>query len=82
MIRCQQTSGLSRVAGTSVGRYCMAFLVMSSGMYFASTSFLPNTLSMHLTMIAFGAWFCDEYKMTIFASGISILVGWPYAAIV
>lgn len=75
-------SGLSRCAGTSVSRYCMAFMIMSSGMYFASTSFLPNTLSMHLTMVTFGAWFCDQYKMTIFAAGISILVGWPYAAIV
>lgn len=59
----------------------MIFLVMSSGMYFASTAFLPNTLSMHLTMLTFGAWFRDEYKMTIFAAGCSILVGWPYAAI-
>lgn len=74
--------GISRCAGTSVARYCMAFLLMSSGMYFASTSFLPNTLSMHLTMITFAAWFCDHYKLTIFSAGISILVGWPYAAIV
>lgn len=74
--------GISKCAGTSVARYCMAFMLMSSGMYFASTSFLPNTLSMHLTMIAFAAWFCDHYKLTIFASGISILVGWPYAAVV
>lgn len=83
LTRTQSThSGISKCAGTSVARYCMAFMMMSSGMYFASTSFLPNTLSMHLTMIAFAAWFCDHYKLTIFAAGMSILVGWPYAAIV
>ena len=59
----------------------MAFLLMSSGMYFASTAFLPNTLSMHLTMITFAAWFCDHYKLTIFSAGLSILIGWPYAAV-
>lgn len=74
--------GLARCAGESVARYCMAFMLMSSGMYFASTSLLPNTLSMHMTMIAYGAWFCDHYKLTVFAAGISILIGWPYAAIV
>lgn len=74
--------GISRCAGTNVGRYALAFSVMSSGMYFASTAFLPNTLSMQLTMITFGAWFCDHYRRTIFAAGLSILFGWPYVAIV
>lgn len=74
--------GITKCAGESVARYCMAFMLMSSGMYFASTSFLPNTMSMHFTMITFAAWFCDHYKLAIFAAGISILIGWPYAAIV
>ncbi|KAG9508837.1 Alpha-1,2-mannosyltransferase ALG9 [Fragariocoptes setiger] len=73
--------GLNRCAGSSAARYALAFLTMSGGMFMASTGFLPSTFSMHMTMIAFGSWFAEHYKLFIFSSGLSILVGWPYAAI-
>ena len=73
--------GLRKNAGNDVAKYCLSFLVISSGTYFASTAFLPNTFSMHLTMLTFGAWFCDHYKLTIFVSGVSVLIGWPYAVL-
>ncbi|GFT42058.1 alpha-1,2-mannosyltransferase ALG9 [Nephila pilipes] len=67
--------------GPNVGRLLLTFLTLSSGMFIASTSFLPSTFSMYVSTIALAAWFQQKYEVAIFATAVSSLVGWPFAAI-
>ncbi|KAG8183188.1 hypothetical protein JTE90_016976 [Oedothorax gibbosus] len=67
--------------GNNVGRLTLLFLTMSSGMFVSSTAFLPSTCSMYLSTLAFAAWFLKNYEVAVFATAISTLVGWPFAAV-
>ncbi|XP_043259088.1 alpha-1,2-mannosyltransferase ALG9 [Colletes gigas] len=70
-----------REFGIHIGRLTLVFLIFSSGMYIASAAFLPSSFSMYLSTTATAAWYGRQYELAIFATAISALLGWPFAAL-
>ncbi|CAK9807241.1 Alpha-1,2-mannosyltransferase ALG9 [Anthophora plagiata] len=70
-----------REFGIHIGRLTLVFLILSSGMYIASAAFLPSSFSMCLSTVATAAWYGRQYELAIFATAISALLGWPFAAL-
>ncbi|KZC13529.1 PREDICTED: alpha-1,2-mannosyltransferase ALG9 [Dufourea novaeangliae] len=70
-----------REFGIHIGRLTLVFLIVSSGMYIASAAFLPSSFSMYLSTVAIAAWYGRQYELAIFATAISTLLGWPFAAL-
>lgn len=70
-----------REFGIHIGRLTLVFLILSSGMYIASAAFLPSSFSMYLSTIAIAAWYGRQYELAIFATALSALLGWPFAAL-
>ncbi|XP_076656852.1 alpha-1,2-mannosyltransferase Alg9 isoform X1 [Halictus rubicundus] len=70
-----------REFGIHIGRLTLFFLIVSSGMYIASAAFLPSSFSMYLSTVATAAWYGRQYELAIFATAISALLGWPFAAL-
>lgn len=97
---------MCREFGIHIGRLTLAFLILSSGMYIASSAFLPSSFAMYvyenlhkfinnifkrlilytllhryLSTLATAAWYGRQYELAIFATAISALLGWPFAAL-
>ena len=54
----------------------------NAGMFLSVTSFLPSTFAMYLVMLAYASWLTNDSSRTaIFAIGLAVLLGWPFAAI-
>ncbi|XP_015587683.1 alpha-1,2-mannosyltransferase ALG9 isoform X2 [Cephus cinctus] len=70
-----------REFGVHIARMTLAFLILSSGMYISSAAFLPSSFSMYLSTVAIAAWYDRKYEFAIFATAISSLLGWPFAAL-
>lgn len=70
-----------REFGIHIGRLTLVFLILSSGMYIASAAFLPSSFSMYLSTAAIAAWYGRQYELAIFATALSVLLGWPFAAL-
>ncbi|KAI0078866.1 glycosyltransferase family 22 protein [Panus rudis PR-1116 ss-1] len=72
-----------------VGRYIFFMLVFSSGLWSASTAFLPSTFAMYANTLAF-AWSLEptssrNFRRVLFttlAFATGAIVGWPFAAAV
>ena len=73
--------GVVKEVGANVGRITLALMVFSAGFFISSTAFLPSTTSMYLTMVSHGAWFRQAYPLAIFATALSALLSWPFAAL-
>ena len=74
--------GIQKEIGQNVARITMAFLLCSAGMFLSSCALLPSTTSMYLTMLSYGAWFRQDYKLAIFFTALSAFLSWPFAAII
>jgi alpha-1,2-mannosyltransferase len=62
--------------------YLTAYLVCSSGIFFAGTSFLPSAVASSLLMQCFAAWLSDSYLTAVFWGSIAVLwTGWPFVAL-
>ncbi|XP_001599180.2 alpha-1,2-mannosyltransferase ALG9 [Nasonia vitripennis] len=72
---------ISREFGIHIARMTLAFLILSSGMFISSAAFLPSSFSMYFSTIAIAAWYGRKYELAIFATAISALLGWPFAAL-
>lgn len=70
-----------REFGVHVARMTLVFLLFSSGMYISSAAFLPSSFSMYLSTVAISAWYARKYEFAIFATAVSALLGWPFAAL-
>jgi len=73
--------GVVKEIGPNVGRMTLAMMAFSAGFFISSTAFLPSTTSMYLTMVSHGAWFRKSYPLAIFATALSALLSWPFAAL-
>ena len=73
--------GVCREFGANIGRLTLGFLVLSAGMFIASAAYLPSSFAMYMTLVSMGAWFRRHYPMAIFATAVSTLLGWPFAAL-
>ncbi|XP_014219849.1 alpha-1,2-mannosyltransferase ALG9 [Copidosoma floridanum] len=70
-----------REFGIHIARLTLAFLIFSSGMFISSAAFLPSSFSMYFSTVAIAAWYGRKYELAIFATAISSLLGWPFAAL-
>ena len=64
-----------------VSAYFLAFCFTNVGMFLSTTSFLPSTFSMYMVMWAYASWMRGRSKTAIFAIGVAVLLGWPFAVI-
>lgn len=51
-------------------------------MFISSTALLPSSFSMYFSMAAISAWWHQQYKLAIFFTAISTLLGWPFVALI
>lgn len=51
-------------------------------MFISSAALLPSSFSMYFTMSAIAAWWHQQYKLSIFFTAISVLLGWPFVGII
>ena len=62
--------------------FLVAFLVCSSGIFFAGTAFLPSAISSSLLMHCYSQWLMERYYLAIFWGSIAVLwTGWPFVAV-
>ncbi|CAG8560880.1 19812_t:CDS:10 [Cetraspora pellucida] len=73
--------------GPRVGRYLIITMLLSAGMWNASTAYLPSTFAMYTTMVAFfyalmpvSTTSGRRVHRTIFWVGLGSLLGWPFSA--
>lgn len=59
--------------------YCFFF---SAGMFISSAALLPSSFSMYFSMSALSAWWHQQYKLAIFFTAISVLLGWPFVGLI
>ncbi|KAI1287314.1 Alpha-1,2-mannosyltransferase ALG9 [Halotydeus destructor] len=73
--------GVNKTFGPRVARLTLFFLVLGTGMFISATAFLPSTFSMYFILLAYGSWLQQNYKLSIIASGINAILGWPFAGL-
>ena len=58
------------------------FTAFSSGMFFASTSFLPSAVTMNFVMLSYSQWMKKKYLASIAFGCIAVFwSGWPFVSI-
>ncbi|PQQ13870.1 dol-P-Man:Man(6)GlcNAc(2)-PP-Dol alpha-1 2-mannosyltransferase [Prunus yedoensis var. nudiflora] len=68
---------LSRKYGKRLASYTLAMLCLTSGCFFASTSFLPSSFSMYAMSLSSGLFLLDKPAMTLEDSNKLFLPGQP-----
>ena len=66
----------------SVAVTTAALLACSAGMWHASIAYIPSSFTMYGVMLLYAAWMRSEYAWAVFWTGVSGLIGWPFAAVV
>lgn len=74
--------GVCREFGVHIGRSWLVFQLFSAGMFISSAALLPSSFSMYFTMAALSAWWHQKYKLAIFFTAISVLLGWPFVGLI
>ncbi|KAG5672283.1 hypothetical protein PVAND_002420 [Polypedilum vanderplanki] len=74
--------GICREFGVHIGRSWLVFQLFSAGMFISSAALLPSSFSMYFTMAALAAWWHQQYKLAIFFTAISVLLGWPFVGLI
>ncbi|KAI9086017.1 hypothetical protein K1719_032100 [Acacia pycnantha] len=70
---------LSRKYGKRLASYTLAMLCLTSGCFFASTSFLPSSFSMYAISLASGLFLIDKPAAAVAVSATGVIVGWPFS---
>ncbi|KAG9446791.1 hypothetical protein H6P81_012919 [Aristolochia fimbriata] len=70
---------LSRKFGKRLASYALAMLCLTSGCFFASTSFLPSSFSMYSVSLSSALLLLDKPAMAVSAAAIGVLLGWPFS---
>lgn len=73
--------GLMSACGPRPARYLLFLLLVSSGMFTASTTLLPSTLSMYFTTLASSAVLDYNPVLVTLYVIVGALLGWPVAAL-
>lgn len=72
---------VSKSISTSMGRYFIFLSIFSSGVFQASTAFVPSSFCMAFCFYIIGAYLNENWRLGIFCVAFSTLVGWPFSAI-
>ncbi|KAJ0046216.1 hypothetical protein Pint_04720 [Pistacia integerrima] len=70
---------LSRKYGKRLASYALAMLCLTSGCFFASTSFLPSSFSMYAISLSSGLFLLDKPAMAVAVSAVGVMLGWPFS---
>ncbi|PQP93085.1 dol-P-Man:Man(6)GlcNAc(2)-PP-Dol alpha-1 2-mannosyltransferase [Prunus yedoensis var. nudiflora] len=70
---------LSRKYGKRLASYTLAMLCLTSGCFFASTSFLPSSFSMYAMSLSSGLFLLDKPAMTVTVAAVGVILGWPFS---
>eukprot|EP00941_MAST-03F_sp_MAST-3F-sp1_P005712 g5712.t1 len=82
MLELRFAESVARRFGKSVGHLTLFFLLSSTGMFHASTAFLPSTFAMYCVLLAYADWFDQKYFAVILSTATGVLWGWPFAGLV
>ncbi|CAN8292993.1 unnamed protein product [Cochlearia groenlandica] len=70
---------LSRKYGKRLATYAVAMLCLTSGCFFASTSFLPSSFSMYAISLSSGLLLFEKYAAAVAVSVVGVILGWPFS---
>jgi len=73
---------LSRRYGKRLACYVLAMLCLSSGCFFASTSFLPSSFSMYAVTLSSGLFLLEKYAAAVSVAAAGVILGWPFSILV
>ncbi|GAV91922.1 Glyco_transf_22 domain-containing protein [Cephalotus follicularis] len=73
---------LSRKYGKRLASYLLAMLCLTSGCFFASTSFLPSSFSMYAMSLSSGLFLLEKPAMAVAVAAVGVIVGWPFSILV
>src|SRR3989338_9817361 len=64
--------------GPSTARLALIFLILSPGIFFSSTAFLPSSFCMVAYFFAFGHYFRSNHFSAVLFGSMGVLVAWPF----
>eukprot|EP01083_Nonionella_stella_P282701 961987_1 len=67
--------------GANMATYTLGFLAFSSGMFNASSAYLPSSMAMYTVTLSYSAWMEFKYARAVFWMGVTGLVAWPFALV-
>ncbi|CAK9151698.1 unnamed protein product [Ilex paraguariensis] len=70
---------LSRKYGKRIASYTLAMLCLTSGCFFASTSFLPSSFSMYAMSLSSALFLFGKPAMAISVAATGVILGWPFS---
>ncbi|KAF2286113.1 hypothetical protein GH714_010468 [Hevea brasiliensis] len=70
---------LSRKYGKRLASYALAMLCLTSGCFFASTSFLPSSFSMYAMSLSSGLFLLGKPAMAVIVAAVGVILGWPFS---
>lgn len=73
---------LSRKFGKRLGTYTLAMLCLTSGCFFASTSFLPSSFSMYAVSLSSGLFLLEKPALAVAVAAAGVILGWPFSILV
>ncbi|KAF3326844.1 dol-P-Man:Man(6)GlcNAc(2)-PP-Dol alpha-1,2-mannosyltransferase isoform X1 [Carex littledalei] len=73
---------LSRKYGKRLGLYALAMLCLTSGCFFASTSFLPSSFSMYAVTLSSALFLFEKYAAAVSVASAGVILGWPFSILV
>ncbi|XP_021771219.1 dol-P-Man:Man(6)GlcNAc(2)-PP-Dol alpha-1,2-mannosyltransferase-like [Chenopodium quinoa] len=72
---------LSRKYGKRLASYTLAMLCLTSGCFFASTSFLPSSFSMYAMSLASALALLEKPAMAVSVAASGVIIGWPFSVL-
>ncbi|KAH7861770.1 hypothetical protein Vadar_030627 [Vaccinium darrowii] len=72
---------LSRKYGKRLASYALAMLCLTSGCFFASTSFLPSSFSMYAISLSSALFLFEKPAMAVAVAAIGVILGWPFSVL-
>ncbi|XP_042419100.1 dol-P-Man:Man(6)GlcNAc(2)-PP-Dol alpha-1,2-mannosyltransferase-like [Zingiber officinale] len=73
---------LSRKYGKRLAWYTLAMLCLTSGCFFASTSFLPSSFSMYAVTLSSALFVLQKHAAAVSIAAAGVIMGWPFSIIV
>ncbi|KAJ9153512.1 hypothetical protein P3X46_026941 [Hevea brasiliensis] len=70
---------LSRKYGKRLASYALAMLCLTSGCFFASTSFLPSSFSMYAMSLSSGLFLLGKPAMAVVVAAVGVILSWPFS---
>ncbi|GJN06402.1 hypothetical protein PR202_ga24130 [Eleusine coracana subsp. coracana] len=73
---------ISRRYGKRLACYILAMLCLTSGCFFASTSFLPSSFSMYAVTLSSALFLLEKYAAAVSVAAAGVILGWPFSILV